>query len=568
MDVQLLQETVVLGLLLGVSSAFVVVVGLNQIHWSYRAALPIALAWLLLPTRAYPASVYFLLTSGESLAVLALARWWHRRRNSDDPSPETPTFSLRSLLTGTGLIAGICGLGVIAVRDTGDVVSQIGSSLASSGMILVATWCCLTKTKTLGRLVILVVVLVTCTVVWNSTHWFDLYELRISANTFGPTYPAGLVLSYTVFGGILALCTAVVIKAFHDRSAEMVWTTWTVRCVAIPLIAVAGTLGSFFYYRLARPLPIPAADLPNPNGHTYFAQAGESLRSVRVPEPEDPSYTPATMAQFVTDQRAALSLVRKGLKVDSQTVLVWDETDLNMDAISDARQVGRALRAEALVHTESEQHAQAAQSCVDCIRFAHAMSRGGLNVHWLTASAIEGTGSQQLHGLLPLLDRLSCRAATTQLLRVDEERELLSEFERRDELWSQATYGWLIRFELAMRDLFHREPASWPLLGALEKRNDAIRRLLIVELALREFTIEHEAPPNRLDSLVPTYLPNVPRDPFDNAPLRYRIDGVDVVVYSIGPDLDDDLGKALTWEESTSAGDGDIVLDRIFDDSD
>ncbi|MBP90202.1 MAG: hypothetical protein CMJ64_26420 [Planctomycetaceae bacterium] len=64
---QILEEGIVFGLLFGVGSAIVVVVALAPIHWFFRAAFPIAIAWLLLPTKAHPASVYFLLTSGDVL---------------------------------------------------------------------------------------------------------------------------------------------------------------------------------------------------------------------------------------------------------------------------------------------------------------------------------------------------------------------------------------------------------------------------------------------------------------------------------------------------------------------
>ena len=49
--------------------------------------------------------------------------------------------------------------------------------------------------------------------------------------------------------------------------------------------------------------------------------------------------------------------------------------------------------------------------------------------------------------------------------------------------------------------------------------------------------------PSSLEALVPTQLKQVPLDPYDGKPLRYRLRSGGVVVYSVGPDLKDDDGK-------------------------
>lgn len=48
--------------------------------------------------------------------------------------------------------------------------------------------------------------------------------------------------------------------------------------------------------------------------------------------------------------------------------------------------------------------------------------------------------------------------------------------------------------------------------------------------------------PESLDQLVPTFLPEIPIDPMDNLPLRYRIRSPGYVVYSIGETFRDDGG--------------------------
>ena len=74
-------------------------------------------------------------------------------------------------------------------------------------------------------------------------------------------------------------------------------------------------------------------------------------------------------------------------------------------------------------------------------------------------------------------------------------------------------------------------------------------QLLMLQLALRAYQIEHGAPPN-LQALVPNYIKAVPVDPFGNgAPLRYKTDGKTYTLWSIGPDGRDDGGKPIQWRK-------------------
>ena len=50
--------------------------------------------------------------------------------------------------------------------------------------------------------------------------------------------------------------------------------------------------------------------------------------------------------------------------------------------------------------------------------------------------------------------------------------------------------------------------------------------------------------PLQLSELVPTYLSEVPRDPIDGEPLRYKIRKSKPLIYSIGSDKKDDGGVA------------------------
>lgn len=62
-------------------------------------------------------------------------------------------------------------------------------------------------------------------------------------------------------------------------------------------------------------------------------------------------------------------------------------------------------------------------------------------------------------------------------------------------------------------------------------------------LAVERYRLAHDTWAKALADLVPTYLDEVPVDPFDGEPLRYKVLSPGFVVYSIGRDDVDDGGK-------------------------
>jgi len=90
---------------------------------------------------------------------------------------------------------------------------------------------------------------------------------------------------------------------------------------------------------------------------------------------------------------------------------------------------------------------------------------------------------------------------------------------------------------------------------------------LMLRLALRAYRLEHGAPPAKLSDLVPTYLRQIPLDPFGKGEKWHYKNGA---AWSIGPNEKDDGGKPLpmrapsnyyrhTQPEISQATSGDIV---------
>ncbi len=94
-----------------------------------------------------------------------------------------------------------------------------------------------------------------------------------------------------------------------------------------------------------------------------------------------------------------------------------------------------------------------------------------------------------------------------------------------------------------------------------EAEGVATVRICATALALERFRLATDHLPKDLSELVPRFLPAVPLDPFDGAPIRCKPLAKGYVVYSIGPDGHDDGGKEPPIGRSSS---GQVPQDITF----
>lgn len=105
-----------------------------------------------------------------------------------------------------------------------------------------------------------------------------------------------------------------------------------------------------------------------------------------------------------------------------------------------------------------------------------------------------------------------------------------------DALSRQAQTGYYITSSLFL-------PSCSRLIGRVAIK-DATIRTALAAIAIERWRNDHNGQiPNSLDDLVPNYLPSVPLDPYTGQPLKFKKKNKGYVVYSVGPDLQDDGGK-------------------------
>jgi hypothetical protein len=77
-------------------------------------------------------------------------------------------------------------------------------------------------------------------------------------------------------------------------------------------------------------------------------------------------------------------------------------------------------------------------------------------------------------------------------------------------------------------------------------------RLACAALAVEQFRLANGHVPDSLNELCPRFLPSVPADPYDGAPLRYRRLAKGYVVYSVDVDGHDDGGRERPERKKSS----------------
>jgi hypothetical protein len=117
---------------------------------------------------------------------------------------------------------------------------------------------------------------------------------------------------------------------------------------------------------------------------------------------------------------------------------------------------------------------------------------------------------------------------------------------------------------LSNQDIHNMLSQSVPGLSAVSRRVmrvEAARQITVTAIALKRYQLKHGNWPPDLNSLAPEFVPDVPYDPVDGQPLRYRpkADGT-FLLYSIGENGKDDDGdpslekggqsKSLYWQNT------------------
>ena len=523
-------------------------------HWFLRTVVFLGMVSLLLLIPAHEPWVTFLLQGAMVVVGLQAYRW---RTWLEDEPEQGRRFSVATMLQLTTVFAVLITGGFRAYQDPWtDWTSVLAGGLSAGLITLVASWLVSGSMGWWKRVlvVILVSLLASLITIWWEPPIVGWVDLNVNPWGFGERVWQPLVWF------LFTICLVVVFALFlvlHHKS-------W--RNLLGILLLILLTPSAYVYYRLLTPTSIPEVVLPEPNGYFTLVDVGKEIGCREI---NDYSTTALTMLSQAVQQRSALyQQSENALRMGVAVPLIYSENVLDTEALRALRTLARALAARARVAAAKGDHALAANYCLQDIELGAKCARGGVLVHWLVGSAINGIGYSQLYELLPQLNAKQCLQLANSLEEFERTPNDYRQMLLRERVWcerAQGPYGHLalIVVDLAGIDFPGHLELDPPRLHDLAKS-----RLLRSELALRAYTGFEGEYPMTFAELVPKYLEDLPLDPFDSngGPLRYRRDGDSYVLYSVGENGDDNGGVMEQDPNSYSSYHytGDYRLDVAF----
>ena len=313
------------------------------------------------------------------------------------------------------------------------------------------------------------------------------------------------------------------------------------RLSVVIIVAVVLVAGIALFFMLRTPGTSPQAVLPNPNGYDDFAAAAQWLVApggdlLRLP--------PEKIRAALGQNSKALETIRSGLKKQSAVPVTSDTNwfTLHMVQVGTHKSMAQLLVAEGIIHLEEGRTNEAARAFADGIAFAHAAHHGGLMIDNLVGIMCQAIGAQRLAPVAPHLSPGAVREILPRLIALDQAREPASAILERDREWFRGVEGPLRSAwaRIVTRKMLRAAEVRFEKTHA---RSVAALRLVMTDLAIRGYEATNGKPPMDLAELVPNWLPAVPLDPFSNQPLIYRATTNSFLLYSVGPDGQDDGGS-------------------------
>ncbi|HUY87961.1 MAG TPA: hypothetical protein VMV10_04420 [Pirellulales bacterium] len=542
--------------------------------WFVRAAVVAAAIGMLIPVPAYDLAVVFL---SQSLAIiapiglLAAVRSVRRRTavegGGDEASAAGHRFSLTDLFLFTLVAAGIASLGAyLPAKHRAFWPSYVLIGAGAGAVSLAAACAALGRRWTWLRWAVLAVMApgigLALRLVELPTELRD--SLFSGADLFNVGPPEWFALAIASLTGlVITACLALWVAggwmpffgrsyspiALTDASRWRACTRLAARAGAILLPLAASIVVGIAYFKMLFPLPIPHFEAPDPNGYLVLAKLGGELEQADVLVLDPPSET--QIRDFVAANRQRLKAARAALELPHVVPVDYEDAELRwFHSLQGLRQLARGLVNEGKAESLDGRPDAAAAIYLDVLRLGQITARGGVLVDALVGNAIGGIGLGGLSEVRQSISPETARQLIAALLSLDAQRESPAAAAHREAVWQQHAYGW------AGRLMFDPENAS-PEAGRNSfDWNGARTRLLSCDLAIRLYRADHGKLPERLERLVPTYLRELPTDPFSGRPPVYRPGGEAFLLYSIGPDRKDDGGQPT----DVPAGEGDVVL--------
>jgi hypothetical protein len=313
-------------------------------------------------------------------------------------------------------------------------------------------------------------------------------------------------------------------------------------CAGFGVIAATNV---YLLYRLCTPPALLPEHIPADNGFDDFVAAGSlpgvDYNTIRSQSAQD--WSDADLSRLLTEVKPVLARLDAGLAKSSWVTCAYAD-DTRCYAVQESLQnVHTALELQLEASWRRGDWQAYVDRCCDGLRFAHECSRGH-RLEYSLDSYLETVFGARVEAALGAMTPRQCFQVSARLWEIEQTRDPASLKLERDNIFAKRI-SWQAHMEQLIQEWNGRDPdpvgTTWL---ANDRHERAAVQLRLGQVALQAYWIDHGAPPQVLQALVPTYLPALPNDPMGDGPLKYALhDGI-YRIYSVGYDARDNSGVA------------------------
>jgi hypothetical protein len=274
---------------------------------------------------------------------------------------------------------------------------------------------------------------------------------------------------------------------------------------------------------------------PNPNGYDTFVAAAKQLKGL------DPRDLTNGYEAFVSNHSELFELFESGLKERAEApARAYNAATMPVDDMMGLRRLGSAAEIKAKLAEDEKRWRDAALIYADVIQFGQKVENGPL-INFLLGSAIELGAIKRVENLIPKLAENELKEVGTTILELNQSRPGFEQVMERERYFAVVNSGNILklveaRFSGEMRKI--RQSGEERYLNT-----EGYLEVVATSLAARRFSLQEHRPLRRIEELTPKYLATTPQDPYTGRSLILRGSETNLLIYSVGPNLKDDLGK-------------------------
>ena len=536
----------------------------SNLHWAVRLIALLLPLCVFLNVPAYEPFLFFALQS----IVIAVGVAMYRPGLAD----QKIRFSLKSLLVST-VVASL----LLAVGVRTDIPSWLTwlSLVAGATSLGLATLLAASKIRWWKKLVVAPFGLAIAAVpmgLWDALllgfpEWDRTTVPNImggAAATTGQFFIAetcgwfGVLLAvYVLLNLILGLWS---FSRGRDRTvwkkvASQVAAACMLMLIIVPVVAV--------YLRLPPPETRTDEVAVEKNGYDLLLEAQSHLVENGATDFPDQA-SDQQLAAAMQKNAKAIALVRDASKLPFHPPKHWNMPSI-MTHGQHIRACARVFFADSVLARRQGRFDDVLTNSLDTIRLAHQTDETTL-VTGLIAIAVESRAHATLARVRTELNAAQSKRLIAELSEIDYHASTIDEIMSAELKWSFQMYGWRRQLYVALSEL---RGLGDPLetitaaTGEARNRSAVVRRLLLLDLAIRDYKRESNAWPSSLEEL--RLDPRLLVDALageDGTKMSYECADDSYKLYSVGPDGVD--GGGIPIGDHEWVGDGDYLLESLF----